>query len=78
MQSRYLQFYCLSPLSPPFALTMLLDLCISTLFAGLALAQYPSEPEDLEVVTSELNPDVTITYKQVVSGAIIQAPALLM
>lgn len=46
---------------------MLLESCLLALLSGLAQAQYPSEPVDVEVVTSELNPDVNITYKEVVS-----------
>ena len=38
-------------------------LCLATLFA-IILAQCPPIPSDLHVVKSEINPDITISYKR--------------
>jgi len=44
-------------MSPTFALL--------PLFAGLAYAQFPAEPTGAHVITSRLNSDVKLSYKQV-------------
>lgn len=40
------------------------------LFAGLAYAQFPAEPTGTQVITSKLNSDVKLSYKQVLPPSI--------
>jgi len=40
-------------------------IAVLAVLAGFAQAQFPSPPTDLTVITSTLNPNVTISYKQV-------------
>jgi len=44
---------------------MLLSLLIFTAFSSFSQAQFPSKPDGITVVTSKLNPDVKISFKQV-------------
>ena len=44
---------------------MFLSSPILVLLAGIVHAQFPAAPDDLEVITSGLDPDVKLSYKEV-------------
>ena len=57
---------------------MLFSISTLTLLAGFACAQFPVEPSDVAVVTSELNSEVQITYKEVVRKRCDSVDSLLI
>lgn len=50
---------------------MFLSSTVFVLLTGLAHAQFPSAPVGVEVITSKLDPDVKLSYKEVCSWILI-------
>lgn len=65
VSEEHVYFLCRS--CEQFVLTMFLSSTVFVLLTGLTHAQFPSAPVDVEVVTSKLDPDVKLSYKEVCS-----------